>query len=204
MSTERSKEPMNHYEVLHLPSPKDYLQYNSPKQLTDADIKRAYRAALLKHHPDKASSNAPHDAESQALENSSHAKVLGSSMKPSVDAIKHAYDVLSNVARRAEYDRELLLLHHHHHTMTEGDEKKTKPFRVGEELVDLDDLKLDEKGFWYRACRCGEEVSYVVTEEMLEDEAKKGGIEIVVGCAGCSLWIRVGFAVEDHGEGIGK
>lgn len=195
---------MNHYEVLHLPSPEDYLQNSSPKQLTDADIKRAYRAALLKHHPDKASSNTSNDVESQMLENAPHAKVLGSSMQPSVDAIKRAYDVLSNVATRAEYDRELLLLRRHHHTMAKGDKTMTNNFRMGGEVVDLDDLKFDEKGFWYRACRCGEEVSYVVTEEMLEDEAKKGGREIVVGCAGCSLWIRVGFAVEEHGEGTGK
>lgn len=197
--------PMNHYEVLHLPSPEDYLQNNSAKQLTDADIKRAYRAALLKHHPDKSSSNPSHDAESQLLENTSLAKeVLGSSVQPSIDAIKHAYEVLSNVTTRAEYDRELLLLRRHPHTTTERDESTIHPFQIGEEVVDLDDMKFDEKGFWYRACRCGEEVSYVVTDEMLEGEAKRGGREIVVGCAGCSLWIRVGFAVENHGEGTWK
>jgi diphthamide biosynthesis protein 4 len=199
---------MNHYEVLGLPNPKDSLQNNSSKQLTDADIKRAYRAALLQHHPDKASSNALHDGESQVLENASHAKDLGSLVQPSVDAIKHAYDVLSNFATRAQYDRELLFLRrrrrHDHHTTTEEDEGMTNPFRTGEEAVDLDDLKFDEKGFWYRACRCGEEVSYVVREEMLEDEVKKGGREIVVGCAGCSLWIRIGFGVEEHGEEMGK
>jgi curved DNA-binding protein CbpA len=138
------------------------------------------------------------------LENVSHTKDLRSSAQLSVDAIKHAYDVLSNVATRSEYDRELLLLRRRHHTTTEGDEERTDPFRTGEEAVDLDDLKFDEKGFWYRACRCGEEVSYVVTEEMLEDETKKGGKEIVVGCAGCSLWIRVGFGVEEHREEVGK
>jgi curved DNA-binding protein CbpA len=195
-SLKSPKEPMNHYEVLDLPSPK--LQNNSPKPLTDEDIKRAYRAALLKHHPDKTSSNSSHHVESQVT---SHAKAFESLMQPSVDAIKQAYDVLSNDASRAQYDRELFLLRRrHHHTTTEGDEGTTNHFRTGEEVVDLDDLKFDEKGFWYRACRCGEEVSYVVTEEMLEDEAKKGGREIVMGCAGCSLWLRIGFGVEEYGE----
>jgi len=195
---------MNHYEVLGLPSPKDRLQKNSSKQLTDGDIKRAYRAALLKHHPDKASSNAPHDAESQVVKHASHTNELESLMRPSVDAIKRAYDILSNATTRAEYDRELLLLRRHHHTTTDGDEGTISPFRTGEEVIDLDDLIFDEeKGYWYRACRCGEEVSYVVSEEMLEDEVRKGGREIVVGCAGCSLWIRVGFGVEEHGEGSG-
>ena len=34
----------------------------------------------------------------------------------------------------------------------------------------------------------------------------RGGREVVVGCRGCSLWVRVGFAVveEEDGEETGE
>ena len=63
--------------------------------------------------------------------------------------------------------------------------------------MDLDDLQHDEtKGFWFRACRCGNERGYLVTESELEEETQHG--DIIVGCRGCSLSLRVMFqAIED-------
>jgi diphthamide biosynthesis protein 4 len=50
---------------------------------------------------------------------------------------------------------------------------------------------------WTRACRCGMEKGYTILEEELEDAEQRGEGEVLVGCEGCSLWVRVGFGVED-------
>jgi diphthamide biosynthesis protein 4 len=161
----------DHYETLGLPTPTT----GNQTPATAENIKQAYRLALLKHHPDK------------------HKPASVSVSKPSVDAIKTAYVVLSDPQLRAEYDRGLRL--------SREPGKEERSFHTGEEVVDLDDLGFDgKKGVWYRACRCGEEKGYVVTEQQLEDEERKGGREVVVGCKGCSLWIRVGFGVVEGEE----
>ena len=160
----------NHYEILHLPAPQP-----NTKPPSDQDIKTAYRAALLQHHPDKSPL-----ATSQVS-------------SPSIDAIKLAYATLSSPTLRAEYDRSLLLTLH---------KESTRSHHTGEEVVDLDDLTYEEgEGKWYRGCRCGEERGFVVTEGELEDAEGKGEREVVVGCAGCSLVLRVGFGVVEEGEG---
>jgi diphthamide biosynthesis protein 4 len=65
------------------------------------------------------------------------------------------------------------------------------------------DLKLgeeagEEKVEWRRPCRCGSDVGFKITEQELEDAEKRGAGEVVVGCWGCSLAVRVGFAVEEE------
>jgi DnaJ-class molecular chaperone len=190
---------MDHYEVLGLPSPNYQDGLKSSERPTEADIKQAYRTALLKYHPDKANGSSGVNPGGYA----SQADSTGS--KPSIDVIKQAYEVLLDPRARAEYDRELLLRQSSTLKASNGVDDKEKHFRTGEEVVDLDELQYDEeKGFWYRACRCGEAVSYVVTEKMLEAEERKGLREIVVGCVGCSLWLRVAFGVsEEHGDARG-
>jgi hypothetical protein len=104
--------------------------------------------------------------------------------------------VLSDPIIRAQYDKELLLRRDPAQSPATGEAR----FRTGEEVVDLDDMRLNEQtGIWYRACRCGEQRGFVVTEEQLENEEARGGREVVVGCHGCSLWLRVGFGVVDDG-----
>lgn len=77
--------------------------------------------------------------------------------------------------------------------------------------MDLEDLSEDgneDGGVWFRGCRCGDERGFLVTEEDLErgvdaeNEGKgtTGRGEVVVGCRGCSLWVRVVFAVQDDDE----
>lgn len=56
------------------------------------------------------------------------------------------------------------------------------------------------EGVWYLGCRCGEERGYVVREGDLERVEGLGEREIVVGCCGCSLWVRVGFGVVEGGD----
>ena len=159
--------PTTHYAVLNLPSPRP-----GAKAVTNKEIKTAYRLALLQHHPDKS-------------------KTPSSPPTTSIDAIKHAYTVLSSPALRREYDLTLTLMHNSvertHHT--------------GEEVVDLDDLNYDEgTGQWWRGCRCGEERGYVLSEAELEGTEGRGEGEVVVGCLGCSLVLRVGYGVVQEDE----
>lgn len=65
------------------------------------------------------------------------------------------------------------------------------------QVVDLDDFIERGEGRWTKSCRCGEEEGYVVTEEDLEAG------DDVVGCCGCSLWLKVGYEIlEDEDENV--
>ena len=174
---------MNHYEVLDLGS-----RQSTTQALTSAELKQAYRNALLKYHPDKAKGqNGPPTPPASMTASPERHGV------PSIDAIKSAYTVLSDPAARAAYDRELLS----RHSRRPGKEPLG---RTGGDTVDLDDLQYDEAASgWYKECRCGETRGYVVTEQQLEDEHARGGKEIVVGCIGCSLWLRIAFGILDEG-----
>jgi len=77
-------------------------------------------------------------------------------------------------------------------------ENERQSFQTGIEIVDLDDLHLDEeKGIWYRGCRCGDDRGFLIREEDLEEAADEG--EVSVGCRGCSLWLKVLFGVVEEG-----
>lgn len=180
---------MNHYTTLSLPSPFAHKLSDNHKPSNSEEIKQAYRRALLTHHPDKSNViNSPEDS---------------SAGKPSVDAIKLAYTILSDPKTRAEYDRDLFLQQKSAADVIDSapSTDRRRDFRTGEELVDLDEMAYDETaGLWYRACRCGEQRGYTATEAQLEEEERKGGREVVVGCCGCSLWLRVAFDVTDDND----
>lgn len=143
-------------------------QRQSDGSLTAQDIKQAYRRALLEHHPDKTQTG-------------------GTSQ--SIDAITVAYKTLSEPAAKAEYDLELRL----RHARSKGDDKI---FHTGLDILDLDDLDYDEMtGEWWKSCRCGQDRGFVITEDDLENESRYG--ELVTGCKGCSLWLKVLFGVEE-------
>ena len=160
---------LTHYEVLTLPSPDSSLP--TPTQAT---IKLAYHRALLAHHPDK-----------------SHPTSMNA--RYTVDEITLAYRVLSDIITRASYDKSLLT----------SPREALKPSVDGApacEIVDLDDLAYDDiEDVWYRGCRCGQEKGFVVTEEQLEKAAQEGQKEVITGCGGCSLWVRVLFGVVEGG-----
>jgi diphthamide biosynthesis protein 4 len=141
-------------------------------QLSPQTLKGAYRRALLQHHPDKSSK-------------------AGAEMQASVDDVALAYKTLSDPKLRAEYDQWLL---------TKDPESRggtvARPRHTGLETVDLDDLAFDPvSSSWSRGCRCGESKGYVVFELELEKYVDDG--EIIVGCKGCSLWLRVLYDVEE-------
>ena len=146
----------------------------SPNLFSDTEqnekiIKLAYRRALLQQHPDRSD-------------------LHSSKRNYSVDQIILAYKTLIDPATRCDYDRfraskpRLSTLAHVSVT--------------GLETIDLDDLSYDEaQAVWYRSCRCGLNRSYVLSEQDLDMNAERG--EIVAGCPGCSIWLRVTFATDD-------
>ncbi|KAK3372455.1 hypothetical protein B0H63DRAFT_297484 [Podospora didyma] len=164
-------------------------------------IKRGYRRALLHHHPDK--NNNKSSSLSNLPKHSSHNNNSSSSSSTAtttftVDQISSAYAVLSSSKLRAEYDAALRLSASS--SILPSVEALSTRFQTGIENVDLDDLECDEYssqdekgGRWYRSCRCGNPRGYQFGEADLEEVADLG--ELMVGCADCSLWMRVHFAV---------
>jgi len=116
---------INHYTILNLSS-----SQSSSKPPTAQDIKQAYRQALLSHHPDK--SSAPQEPPRTIHKNPS---------KPSIDAIKLAYTVLSCPSSRQSYDRTLRL---QASKQTSTSSQPQRSFHPGSETLDLDDLNVDE------------------------------------------------------------
>ena len=182
----RSANLPNHYETLNLPFP--------IASLTPQQLKLAYHKALLKHHPDKAASNTgiPSPPQSHTSPNAS------AEIHPyTIDQITTAYKTLSDPVLRKDYDKTLREIR--------TEEKKTVAFHTGLEAVDLEDFECEERDtgsggdVWFRSCRCGEERGFVIWEEDLENEIETG--EVVVGCRGCSLWVKVLFAACDDAVG---
>ena len=162
--------PQNHYKVLSLPKVSE-----SGHVPTLEVIKRAYHRALLIYHPDK-----------------SHPATL-SRPKYTIDQITQAYQVLSDPVSRSSFDQSLRL-NPKFSSLARG---ATVSILTGE-TVDLDDLIYDdEQKLWYRACRCGQERGFVVTEDDLEKQKAEG--EALVGCLGCSLWTKILFTAQDEG-----
>ena len=116
-----------------------------------------------------------------------------------MDQITHAFHTLSNPQTRAAYNA-YLALNHSRRANGFGEVQGREEWKTGVETIDLDDLKTDgdeiTEQTWYRSCRCGEERGFVITEGDLEDAAREG--EVIVGCSGCSLWLRVLFGVVEE------
>ena len=166
----------NHYEVLALPTAS-----GSDSAPSLNAIKSAYHRALLLHHPDKSFHRAPSSTASRP--------------KYTIDQISQAYRTLSDPKSRSSFDQKLRL---HPQLFAVGTDNPIEVSGVtpNSEIVDLDDLVYDdEQKVWYTGCRCGQKRGFVVTENHLESHSGEG--EALVGCAGCSLWIKVLFTVEN-------
>jgi len=183
----------SHYDVLGLPLP----IYNgaTPELLTSQVVKKAYHKALLKWHPDKALIGG---APSAAIRD----KPKSTSPLPTdtpgytLDEIITAYTTLSTERGRREYEREyrLQLV-----GSTREEVKSLWNVYVPMDVVDLDDFEYEERlGKFYKGCRCGENEGYVLWESELEE--LQTGV-VVVGCVGCSLWLKVEFEVVAEWEG---
>lgn len=176
----------DYYEILNIPS----VDSSSGKLpiISKQQLKNAYHKALLKHHPDK-SSPSPTPASGEK------------SNTYTIDDVTNAYKILSDPVLRAEYDRDLILRRRNDSFNKAAGKADDVSFHTGLEVVDLEDLNEQDddeatgSSIWYRGCRCGDEKGFIITEDELEAEAQHG--EILVGCRGCSLWIKVLFAVEE-------
>lgn len=158
----------DHYAILMLTHSKE-----NRATPTEKEIKLAYRRALLSHHPDKSN------------------LTQVSTPKHTIDQITIAYKTLVDPVARSEYNRLLALK-----PSTAAASTLSQTSHPGLETVDLDELAYDdERGIWYRSCRCGKERGYAVSEEELESSIEHG--EVLTGCQGCSLWLRVTFAVAE-------
>lgn len=170
---------VNFYTILDLSQPSSSSPPPSPQTLKDA-----YRRALLTHHPDKLTS------------------AIKDARNHSVDEVTLAYRTLSNPLLRTAHDREIILQQQRASSDQHGQDNV---FHTGLETIDLDDLEYDEDAQqWFRSCRCGQDRAYVLEEAQLESAAEEGQGEVLVGCRGCSLWIKVLFAVEDESHQVAK
>ncbi|KAI4928895.1 hypothetical protein J4E85_005517 [Alternaria conjuncta] len=85
----------DYYHILQLPAP----GWTSKQQTSPADLRRAYKLALLAAHPDKASAVA-------ATTTTTNATQTKTKTKPAytVDDVKEAYTTLANATSKSEYD----------------------------------------------------------------------------------------------------
>lgn len=180
----------NYYHILGLGAPGPGSPSSLSPQPKSADLRRAYRVALLAAHPDK---------------NKVPAEKKGKTVY-SVDDVKEAYTVLDNGATRREYDNWAMRNPHILSTDTRAtvgsNLSADNDFLLGLELLDLSDFKEssvagEEQMSWTRKCRCGDDEGFRIREDDLEDAEGRGEKEVLVGCGGCSLWVRVGFEVEE-------
>jgi diphthamide biosynthesis protein 4 len=169
--------PPNFYTILSLPSSK-----RNGQPISAAELRQAYKRALLRYHPDKTAGSKQNGV--SGLKNGEDV--------PTIDLITEAVRVLSDPALKKSYDLSLLSSNG---SDSSHPEEESLTRHTGLETLDLEDLDFDEAtGEWKRDCRCQSNPAYVITEEELEENVEVG--ELVVGCRGCSLWVRVLFGVE--------
>lgn len=177
----RNNDDANYYTILGVPTPANA----NDASLTPEQLKRAYRRALLLHHPDRTVTTQEQGSPRSSLPPNVPARFT-------VDQIIRAYEVLADPSSRAKYHQLLF------RRSREGFGLAKSADGLAVETVDLDDLECIETasgGRWKRSCRCGS--MYQFDERQLEAVARDG--EIVVACPGCSLFIRVTFdAVEEN------
>lgn len=202
---------LDYYHLLNIPEEKRHNNgIGQPATLIPPhELRQAYKRALLHHHPDK--------QKKKKTQESTSSPTTYPPAAATIDEITEAYRVLGNASERAKYDVELQKWKtmnnniHHHNNQHQADVIITTR-HTGIEIVDLEDLDFEvgglenEKdatatatatatGIWKRACRCGSIPAFVVTEAELEKSADEG--ELVTGCKGCSLWLKVMFTVDD-------
>ena len=174
----------NYYAVLGLQTP----GLATGNTLIDLDLRKAYKLALLAAHPDKQPSQTPLSA-TTARTSTKHTAY-------SVDDVKEAYNILSDPSQRKAYND--FLLRNPALSNSEIGGVKDSDFVLGLEMLDLSDFEEGSGGMeWTRTCRCGDEKGFRISEEELEGAEGRGEKEVLVGCEGCSLWVRVGFEVEE-------
>lgn len=136
---------------------------------TEQEIKQAYREKLLSTHPDKT-------------------KQITSDN--SIVDLKTAYTVLSNLETRRDYDEQL-----------QQNFKKSGLISTGEglDVVSLDDFEYTDDEFKKDCPRCTTHHGFILSEDDLENGTQDGvgGLEIILQCSSCSLWLKVQYYEAD-------
>ncbi|KAL8908869.1 MAG: hypothetical protein Q9207_000595 [Kuettlingeria erythrocarpa] len=133
-------------------------------------IRDAYRRALLRNHPDKVSNTKAY----------------------TIDDITYAYKTLSDPEQRLRHDKQLKC------KVPEKDDDGFDEYHTGFDTADLGELHYDNiQKNWHRDCRCGDSNGFTLNEDDLRKSIEQG--EVVAECPGCSLRLRVAFAVADDG-----
>lgn len=160
------------YKVLALQTPQPGVPIPSQQE-----IKEAYRRALLTNHPDKT-----RDADILQTKKTRY----------TIDEITFACKTLIVPIHRREHDKKLKLQSPEIGAPNDGDRHS------GIDTLDLDELHYDrDKSEWHRDCRCGDTMGFTVNEDDLLQGSDHG--ELVTECLGCSLRLRVTFAVTHDG-----
>ena len=169
-------------------------------------MKKAFHARLLQYHPDK-----------QSTTSSAQDEQRGKDIPYTIDEIKEAFAILTDGHAREEW--EALFARERWRMEPQSTNGRNRggdnEFVLGLEVLDLEDFKErieDGEGgelmaVWTRECRCGVGGGFRVTEHDLEAAVDRCESEVLVGCRGCSLWVRVGFGIlegEDERFDVGS
>ena len=133
------------------------------KRATDEELKKAYRKAVLRTHPDKW-------IETSA--SSSQGIVRGIEQQGSREAflkVQEAWKTLSDPKERYRYDEQLL-----------REEEEVDEVEADKE-VDLTDMQHESDGSYGYSCRCGD------TFVLEESDKPEGGTSVLINCCSCSL-----------------
>lgn len=169
----------DYYSVLGLSTPQ---RPDGAAQLTADEVKKAYRLALLLHHPDKVAASQSAKASVGSRPSDYHF---------SVDQILEAYETLADATLRSKYNKALF----NNKARLFAGAKSTA--NEGLDTFDLEDLQYTEASQnWSKSCRCGG--TYVVSEQELEAATMER--EVVTSCHGCSLCIRIIFDTVDEAD----
>lgn len=179
-STDPDHEP-THFEILSLSARS--LDGQSPTEQNET-VKKAYRRALLKYHPDK---QAQTSAGSAAASSATHTQHF------TVDQITEAYNVLSDGQQRRKYTRSLRAQSKATFSGSTSAEsrgnRRSKTVEV--ETVGLDDLSWSGKRrLYYHACRgCGKSRGFTLREDDIEDDDED--YELIIQCSACEKELKV-------------
>lgn len=180
-STDADHEP-THFEILSISARS--LDGQDPAEQSEI-VKKAYRRALLKHHPDKQAQTSAEDDASSSASREQHF---------TVDQITEAYNVLSDKQKRQKYTRTLRA--QTKATFSARTSTSRRPSRKSKtarevETVDLDDLSWSGKRrLYYHACRgCGKARGFTLREDDIDDEDEE--YELTIECSGCDQELKV-------------
>lgn len=145
-------------------------------EIPQNEIKAAYHSRLLETHPDKL-------------------KVSDAEVSHKIDEIRKAYAVLGEIELRKKYDEDLKTLFKKQGFNITGDGLDTYTLS---EFSCVESLQTGEYT-WFKDCpRCTSPNAMELRESDLERGSPdgSGGLQIVVPCQTCSLWITVVYEEE--------